>query len=126
MPGLGSAAQAYYMELRRSGWVKLGSAHSACPTSLAVLPTSEHNQFRIVAVEAMHRGTAPQKAAELAILRIKRFYPKFSGAIVAANKNGTYGAACAGWPTFGYSVVGPTSWAKAKDEKVRVETVTCI
>ncbi|KAH7703063.1 Protein R04B3.2 [Aphelenchoides avenae] len=80
----------------------------------------------LVAVEAMHRGSSPQKAAEIAITRIKRFYPDFSGAIVAAHKNGTHGAACSGMPTFGYSVVGPTDWTTARSEKVRVVTVTCL
>ncbi|KAH7711822.1 N(4)-(Beta-N-acetylglucosaminyl)-L-asparaginase [Aphelenchoides avenae] len=80
----------------------------------------------VVAVEAMHRGSSPLKAAEIAISRIKRFYPGFPGAIVAAHKNGTHGAACSGMSTFGYSVVGPTDWMKARSEKVRVITVTCL
>ena len=39
----------------------------------------------------MRSGMSPTKAAEYAILRIAKYYPGFSGAIVAANIEGEYG-----------------------------------
>ncbi|XP_071951860.1 N(4)-(Beta-N-acetylglucosaminyl)-L-asparaginase-like [Antedon mediterranea] len=56
------------------------------------------------AVESMRQGMDPATAAQDAIKRILRFYPKFSGALVAVNKTGNYGAACHGFGTFHYSV----------------------
>lgn len=43
------------------------------------------------AVENMRNGMTPTKAAEDAILRVSKYYPDFSGAIVAANVAGEYG-----------------------------------
>lgn len=48
------------------------------------------------AVENMRRGLTPTKAAEESIRSIIVKYPSFSGAIIAANMNGEYGAACHG------------------------------
>ena len=47
--------------------------------------------FSYQAVENMRNGMTPTKAAENAILRISKYYPEFSGAIVAANIDGEYG-----------------------------------
>uniref|UniRef100_A0A914RBE6 Uncharacterized protein n=1 Tax=Parascaris equorum TaxID=6256 RepID=A0A914RBE6_PAREQ len=55
------------------------------------------------AVESMRSGETAQKATEIAILRISKIYPNFSGALIAVNKNGEYAAACHGMPSFGYS-----------------------
>lgn len=70
----------------------------------------------------MRAGKTPSEAASEAIGRIRRVYPRFMGAIVAATANGQYGAACAGigGDEFGYSVVDP-----ATEGKVRVERVKC-
>jgi len=49
------------------------------------------------AVESMRQGMSPTQAAEYALLRIKKFYPQYEGAIVTLNKNGQVGAAAHGW-----------------------------
>lgn len=72
------------------------------------------------AVESMRQGIRPQKAAEIAILRIEKFYPLFSGAVVAVNKEGNHGAACHGMQTFSYSV------RNAQFEGVKIFTVKCL
>ncbi|GAB0086671.1 N(4)-(Beta-N-acetylglucosaminyl)-L-asparaginase [Sergentomyia squamirostris] len=58
----------------------------------------------LLAVEDMRRGVEPKKAAENAILRIVQHYSTFSGAVIAATKDGQYGAACYGWKEFPYTV----------------------
>ncbi|XP_028397927.1 N(4)-(Beta-N-acetylglucosaminyl)-L-asparaginase-like [Dendronephthya gigantea] len=60
------------------------------------------------AVENMRNGMSPTKAAEDAVIRIAKYYPSYSGAIVAANIHGEYGAAAHKWTTFQYSVCSPT------------------
>ena len=57
-------------------------------------------------VENMRNGMPPSLAAEHALRRIIKYYPHFEGALVAANKTGSFGAACYGW-TFQYSVMTP-------------------
>ena len=57
-----------------------------------------------VAVEAMRSGLDPQMAAQSAIDRVTDKYPEFSGAVVALNKEGRYGAACHGMAEFPFSV----------------------
>lgn len=57
-----------------------------------------------VAVEAMRQGLSPQLAAQTAIDRITNKYPEFSGAVVALDKEGVYGAACHGMDEFPFSV----------------------
>lgn len=44
----------------------------------------------------MRRGASPKEAATTAVKRIAKYYPHFSGAIIALDKNGNYGAACNG------------------------------
>ncbi|OXA52414.1 N(4)-(Beta-N-acetylglucosaminyl)-L-asparaginase isoform X2 [Folsomia candida] len=59
----------------------------------------------LLAVEKMGMGLSPTEAAEEAIQKIARFYPTFSGALVAVNLRGEYGAACHGIATgFPYCV----------------------
>jgi len=68
----------------------------------------------------MRRGLSPTAAAEEALSRIVKFYPNFSGAIVAANISGHYGAACHGLPDgFPFSVMNP------EIEAVEISHVTC-
>ena len=50
--------------------------------------------FSFLAVEEMRRGATPTEAATTAVRRIAEHYPTFSGAVIAINKDGAYGAAC--------------------------------
>ncbi|KAI6242509.1 N(4)-(Beta-N-acetylglucosaminyl)-L-asparaginase- like [Aphelenchoides fujianensis] len=68
-------------------------------------------------VEAMRAGNSPRKAAQIAIRRIRKHYPNFMGAIVAANRNGEYGAACNGLSRFPFSI--PSKYGTT------VESVPC-
>ncbi|XP_021752789.1 probable isoaspartyl peptidase/L-asparaginase 3 isoform X1 [Chenopodium quinoa] len=54
-------------------------------------------------IESMRQGMEPKLAAEDAISRIARKFPKFVGAVFAVSKNGVHAGACHGW-TFQYSV----------------------
>jgi isoaspartyl peptidase/L-asparaginase-like protein (Ntn-hydrolase superfamily) len=56
-------------------------------------------------VQLMRQGTAPAEACLDAIQRIAKFYPTFTGAVLALDKNGRYGAACHGMKSFPYSVM---------------------
>lgn len=53
-------------------------------------------------VESMRRGLGPKQAAEDAVLRIVKHYPKYIGAVFAVDKNGNHAGACHGW-TFQYT-----------------------
>jgi len=55
----------------------------------------------------MKDGHNPTKAAQLAIDTITNYYPDFSGAVIAVNKYGDYGAACHGFDRFPYSIANP-------------------
>lgn len=72
-----------------------------------------------VAVEALRNGKSVQKAAQLAIHRVREFYPKFFGGIIVVNAHGDYSAACNGMEEFPYSV------ASANDGGVQVKSVPC-
>jgi hypothetical protein len=39
----------------------------------------------------MRQGKSPKEAAQLAMGRIAKYYPNFSGGLVAVNKAGEYG-----------------------------------
>lgn len=67
----------------------------------------------------MRRGATPTAAAETAILRIVKHYPRFSGAIIVANIKGEFGAACHGLTQFPFSVSNPNLGA------VTVMKVSC-
>lgn len=56
------------------------------------------------AVQLLGAGKVPKVAAQEAISRIVKRYPKFMGAIVVAKNDGRYAAACHGIPEFPYSV----------------------
>lgn len=72
-----------------------------------------------LAVEEMRRGASPTQAAETAIKRVGKYYPNFFGAVIAANINGDYGAACNGMKEFPFSVANP------KLKKVTVKVIPC-
>lgn len=65
----------------------------------------------------MRRGNTPREASAIAINRIAKYYPEFSGAIIAANKNGDYAIACNGMTSFPYIVVS--------DGNVTLHTAAC-
>uniref|UniRef100_A0A914CI47 N(4)-(beta-N-acetylglucosaminyl)-L-asparaginase n=1 Tax=Acrobeloides nanus TaxID=290746 RepID=A0A914CI47_9BILA len=76
-------------------------------------------------VEKMRDGCTPTEAAQIAILRVRKFFPTYMGAIVAANKNGDYGAACNkqqanGMTTFSYCV------ASSATNNATIVTINCI
>ena len=39
----------------------------------------------------MRQGNSPTEAASLALARIAKYYPKYSGGLVAVNKDGEFG-----------------------------------
>ena len=56
-------------------------------------------------VQMMRQGATPDQACLDAIKRIVKFYPDFSGALLALDKDGRHGAACHGMNSFPYSVM---------------------
>ncbi|KAG1954329.1 N-terminal nucleophile aminohydrolases (Ntn hydrolases) superfamily protein [Pimephales promelas] len=63
-----------------------------------------------LAVDLMRNGAQPTAACEMAISRIKKYYPDFFGAVICANTTGGYGAACnkrPGFSQFPFMVVNP-------------------
>lgn len=75
--------------------------------------------FSFHAVQAMKYGIYPTEAAQLAIDTITNYYPDFSGAVIAVNKYGDYGAACHGFNRFPYSIANP------KLNNVSILYITC-
>ncbi|XP_078417918.1 N(4)-(beta-N-acetylglucosaminyl)-L-asparaginase-like [Cetorhinus maximus] len=70
------------------------------------------------AVEYMRLGFEPAAACRKAIARIQKYYPKFFGAIICANRTGGYGAACSkspGLDQFHFMVYNPV---KASEQLV--------
>lgn len=59
------------------------------------------------AVENLRQGMDPDKACADVISRIAKKYPMFSGAVIAADVKGQYGAACHHFTSFHYSVYSP-------------------
>jgi N4-(beta-N-acetylglucosaminyl)-L-asparaginase len=59
------------------------------------------------AVENLRRGMTPTEAAEDAVSRMLRRYPRISSGIVVVDNEGEHGAAASGW-TFTYSFRGGT------------------
>jgi N4-(beta-N-acetylglucosaminyl)-L-asparaginase len=57
------------------------------------------------AVENLRRGMSPTEAAEDAVQRMVRKYPKMSSGVVVVDRKGNHGAAASGW-TFTYSFRG--------------------
>ena len=68
----------------------------------------------------MEEGYGPREAAEKALLRIGRYFPDFSGGIVALNAKGEYGAGCHGMGNFPFSV------RRDGDVAAVVEYVDCV
>ncbi|XP_020893431.1 N(4)-(Beta-N-acetylglucosaminyl)-L-asparaginase [Exaiptasia diaphana] len=68
----------------------------------------------LITVEYMRQGKSPQEAAQLALGRIVKYYPGFSGGIVAVNRSGEHGGAAHGWTFFKYSVVSPKLGGKVQ------------
>ena len=60
-------------------------------------------------VEEMKKGVLPEDAAQKAIDRIAKKYPKFFGAVIALRKDGAFGAACHGMESFPFVVGTPKS-----------------
>lgn len=52
----------------------------------------------------MRRGESPVAAAETAVRRVVAHYPHTMGAVVAANREGEFGAACSGMKNFTFCV----------------------
>ncbi|XP_037918053.1 N(4)-(Beta-N-acetylglucosaminyl)-L-asparaginase [Hermetia illucens] len=73
-----------------------------------------------MAVERLRNGDSPASAAEYAMGRIIEHYPKFMGAIIVADREGNYSAACFGIDKFPYSVF------KTGQESTVVEYVKCM
>lgn len=71
------------------------------------------------AVQAMKDGDHPKNAARLVINTIAKYYPDFSGAVIAVNNYGQYGAACHGFDKFPYSIANP------EQNKVSILYATC-
>jgi len=67
----------------------------------------------------MKYGNNPTEAAQLAIDTIANYYPDFSGAVIAVNKYGNYGAACHGFDRFPYSI------ANHEHNNVSIFYITC-
>lgn len=61
----------------------------------------------LLAVEFMRSNVSPTQAAQLALRRIMPHYPQFVGAVVAATRDGVYGAACHGMTDFTFSLATP-------------------
>lgn len=57
------------------------------------------------AVQLMREGFLPDQACLDAIKRIAKYYPTFTGAVLAVDKNGRHGAACHGMDKFPYAVM---------------------
>ncbi|BFZ15208.1 hypothetical protein BsWGS_18246 [Bradybaena similaris] len=83
-----------------SNWAGAAAATGDGDVMMRFLPS-----FR--AVFEMERGVSPAEAAQLALDPIRKFYPQFSGALVAVNLTGHYGASCHGFSSFSFSVASP-------------------
>lgn len=75
----------------------------------------------LIAVEALRNGKSPRKAAQLAIHRVREFYPNFFGGIIVVNAKGIYAAACNGMEKFPFSV----ATSNENNGNVQIKTVSC-
>ena len=71
-------------------------------------------------VTLMEEGLGPQAAAEKALLRIAKYYPDFSGGIVALKADGSFGAGCHGMRNF------PFSYKRDDMEAAAIDYVDCV
>ena len=72
-----------------------------------------------LAVEFLRNGLTPQQAADSVINRIAQYYPENSAAVVVADMDGNYGAACQIFSSFPISIYYPEL------DKVMVEVTKC-
>ena len=72
-----------------------------------------------LAVEFLRNGLTPQQAADSVINRIAQYYPNNAAAVVVADKEGNYGAACQIFSSFPISIYYPEL------EEVKVEVTKC-
>lgn len=70
----------------------------------------------------MRRGSSPKDASRIAINRIVKYYPDFSGAVIVVNKNGEYATACSGMSSFPYISVINGNITLSKDGCVNETT----
>ncbi|XP_058790738.1 N(4)-(Beta-N-acetylglucosaminyl)-L-asparaginase-like [Phymastichus coffea] len=75
-----------------------------------------------LSVELMRLGASPNAATETAIRRIAKYYPKFSGAVIALNKAGEYGANCHGYDSFPYYIANVETGAAKELNKPCITT----
>jgi hypothetical protein len=61
----------------------------------------------------MRQGSTPDYACADAVRRIAKYYPQFSGAVLALTKDGRYGAACYGYDYFPYAIM-EQGWIEPK------------
>ncbi|XP_069796861.1 N(4)-(beta-N-acetylglucosaminyl)-L-asparaginase-like [Narcine bancroftii] len=69
------------------------------------------------AVEYMRMGIDPTSACQRVIRRIQKYYPHFFGAVICANKTGSYGVACSKSPTlnqFHFMIYNPSTASEQK------------
>lgn len=71
------------------------------------------------AVECLRNGKTPTECAQMAIDRIREYYPRFFGGIIVLHASGEYGAACNGVEGGFHFTVASTNGG------VRVEKVAC-
>lgn len=71
------------------------------------------------AIECLRNGKTPTEAAQMAIERIRKFYPRFFGGIIVLHASGEYGAACNGVENGFQFTVASTIGG------VRIEKVPC-
>jgi N4-(beta-N-acetylglucosaminyl)-L-asparaginase len=74
----------------------------------------------------MGQGLSPADATRAAISKIVRFYPDFSGAIVAVNLKGEYGAACHKVDIPGMNGTFPYCVANLETGVTSVQFVKCL
>lgn len=58
-------------------------------------------------VQNMRSGTSPSQAAQESLDHITRYYPNYSGALIAVSINGSYGGATHGFSSFKFTVYNP-------------------
>ena len=73
--------------------------------SLIINPTCHISRYEVV--QSMSVGVHPKDAAMAALEKIHKFYPNYSGALIAVTTSGEYGAAFSGFGGFQYTVYSP-------------------
>ena len=65
---------------------------------------TSHELSSYQVVQNMGQGMSPKDAITAVLKKISKFYPTYSGAMVAATTSGEYGAAYVGFSYFPYTV----------------------